>query len=64
MARVHDERNLRFAGLAVIAVAFLTGAIAGGLVEVEVCGARPPVARIGMTIGAAVIVALEVGVSG
>jgi len=60
MARLHDEKNLRFAGVAVIVAAFLVGAVAGTVVEGAVCTARPAIARIGMTLGALLIIALDV----
>lgn len=59
MARLHDESNLRFAGLAVIAGAFLFGAVIGSTLEVEICTQVPSVSRIGMTLGAAFIVVLD-----
>lgn len=59
MASLHDERNLRFAGVGIILAAFLVGAVAGSVLEAQVCAVRPSIARIGMTMGAALIVVLD-----
>jgi hypothetical protein len=59
MARLHDESNLRFAGLGVILGAFLFGAVIGSTLEVEICTQVPSVSRIGMTLGATFIVVLD-----
>ncbi len=60
MARLHEESNLRFAGLAVIVGAFLFGAVIGSTLEVSLCTQAPPVSRLGMTLGAVFIVAFDV----
>jgi hypothetical protein len=59
MARLHDESNLRWAGFAVILGAFLFGAVIGSTLEVQICTQAPSVSRMGMTLGAAFIVVLD-----
>ena len=64
MAALHEDKNLQYAGLAVVAFGFLMGALVGSGLEIELCDGRPSVARIGMLSGALIIVLCDLALRG
>jgi hypothetical protein len=55
MASLHDESNLRYAGIAIVAGGLLVGTLLGKIIEGALCASEPPVAHISLVSGAAVV---------